>query len=262
MRWSNVMWGGALLLLGILFLLDNLQIIDVNVWGLFWPLLLIGLGASLLFQYTVGSSGREVVALSIPREDASKARVRVKHGAGRLHIGSGAGPGELLAGEFGGGVDHWTEPDGSTLNVTLRQPPQNFFSGWGAQGFDWEIRLNPDVVLALDMETGANDSRLDLANLLVSELRLQTGASSTHVVLPQSAGFTRVDVRSGVSSLVMHVPQGVAASIRASGGLATIDVDRDRFPRQGNRYESPDYETAEHKVEIRAETGVGSVRIS
>jgi hypothetical protein len=61
--------------------------------------------------------------------------------------------------------------------------------------------------------------------------------------------------------VVVRVPSGVAARIRASGGLADIRVDRDRFPRAGGVYQSADYDTAANKVDIDVEAGVGSVNI-
>ena len=80
--------------------------------------------------------------------------------------------------------------------------------------------------------------------------------------LPARAGFTRVVVSGGMTSLRLHVPEGVAARIRASCGLVSITVDRKRFPRTGGVYQSPDYETAQNRVDIRLDTGLGSVVIS
>ena len=76
------------------------------------------------------------------------------------------------------------------------------------------------------------------------------------------AGLTRAKIRAGMASVDVRVPDGVAARIRAKGGMAEINVNRDRFPRSGDNYQSPDYDSAEHKVEIDAETGMGSLRIA
>jgi hypothetical protein len=71
----------------------------------------------------------------------------------------------------------------------------------------------------------------------------------------------QVSVESGAASVTMHVPAGVAGRIRARGGLADIKVDTTRFPRDGDRYESADFEGAANRVEIDVQTGVGSVKI-
>jgi hypothetical protein len=111
------------------------------------------------------------------------------------------------------------------------------------------------------LETGASETRLDLDDLQISELRLKTGASSTNVNLPAQAGFTRVMVESGAASVDIRIPQGVAARIRSRGGLSSLSLDRSRFPRTGDTYQSADYDTALNKVDIDVQMGVGSVTI-
>jgi predicted membrane protein len=126
---------------------------------------------------------------------------------------------------------------------------------------DWDFNLNPSVPLILRLETGASESRLSLTDLQVRELHLKTGASSTTIDLPASAGFTRVTVESGAASVKIRVPQSVAAAIQVKSALAGIRVDTSRFPRAGAGYASTDYAEAANKVDIYVETGVGSVEI-
>jgi hypothetical protein len=90
---------------------------------------------------------------------------------------------------------------------------------------------------------------------------LQTGASSTTVVLPANAGFTKAKVEAGAAGVVLEIPEGVAGRIRSTSGLTEIRVDRNRFPRQGGGYQSPDYDSADNKVEIDLAMGVGSVEV-
>jgi hypothetical protein len=133
---------------------------------------------------------------------------------------------------------------------------------WGRGGpLDWSFGLNGEVPLSLDLQTGASDARLDLSDLRVSDLRLQTGASATRLTLPANAGQTRAEVHSGAASVSIRVPEGVAARIRIKSGMAGIAVDRGRFPRTGDTYQSPDYETAPNRVDLYVETGVGSVDV-
>jgi hypothetical protein len=41
-----------------------------------------------------------------------------------------------------------------------------------------------------------------------------------------------------------------------------VTIDQDRFPQRGGVHESPDYDTAEHKLDINIETGVASVAVN
>jgi hypothetical protein len=263
---SNLFWGLILVLLGTLLLLNSVGILSVNVWSLIGPLALIAFGLWVLWGVFVGGPSAETEEATIPLEGAGRARVRIRHGAGRLHVDGSAGPGELATGTFGGGLDHRVRREGDRLDVEMRTPPHSFpffmMPWWGLRGgLDWSLGLNGEVPLSLDLETGASDARLDLADLRVTDLQLQTGASATRLTLPANAGHTRVEVHSGAASVSIRVPEGVAARMRIKSGLAGITVDRSRFPRTGDTYQSADYDTASNRVDLDIETGVGSVDV-
>ena len=48
------LWGGALILMGLIFLLDSLDVIRVKAIVKLWPLVFIGLGSYLIFDYVRG----------------------------------------------------------------------------------------------------------------------------------------------------------------------------------------------------------------
>jgi hypothetical protein len=261
MQRGSLFWGTILVLGGLIFLADNLGLLgNLNIWNLIWPLFLIALGIWTLWG-TVFRRAPEVEHASVPLEGASRARLRVGHGAGRLEIHAGAGPEFLLVGDFYGGLEKDVRRQGDLLDVHLKLPMQVFpIFGWPGTTLDWKIGINPGVPLSLNLDTGANESRLDLSGLQVSEVHLKSGASSTHLILPEHAGMTRARVESGAASLNIDVPQGVGARIHTRGGISTVNVSQ-RFPRQGDYYVSPDYDTAGNKVELDIDMGVGSVTI-
>jgi hypothetical protein len=264
---NSLFWGGILVLAGILLLLDNLGLLTLNVWGLIWPLFLIGLGLWLLWRYLAGPPTPQVEEAAIPLEDARQAQVRIRHGAGRLYVTAGADQHELASGTFGGGLEYQTRRDGDLLDVDMRPSSHSFPEvmmpwNWRARGaLDWSLALNGEIPLSLHLETGASDTRLDLSELHLTELRLQTGASSTDLTLPAHAGFTRADLRAGAASLSIRVPSGAAARIQIRGSLAGINVDTNRFPRMGNMYQSPDYDAAPNKIDVDIEAGVGAIDV-
>jgi hypothetical protein len=264
MRRGSVFWGVVLLVLGLLLLLGNLGIVAVNVWGAVWAVVLIALGLGILWSIVVGSGAAEGEAVTIPLDGAKSARVRVKHGAGRLRVSGGAASGALLEGTFSSGLDYGTQRRGEELDVELspgRFPAFLAPWSWGREGLGWTFSLNGAIPLALTFETGASETRLDLSELCVHDLRLQTGASAVHVTLPAQAGHTRAHIEAGAASVSVRVPPDVAARVRFEGGLASIDVDQNRFPRTGSVYQSPDYDTAENKADIELKAGVGSLDV-
>jgi hypothetical protein len=261
MRRNAIFWGTLLVLFGILFLLNNLGILDVNVWSLFWPIFLIGAGLWFLYGYFLRPRA-EVEHANVPLQGASRARLRVNHGAGRLNIHAGAGEGDLVEGDFGGGLDLSSRLSGDTLEATMKVPAQVFVIPFSpGTSLDWTFGLARQVPLELDLETGANEAQIDLTELQVNRLSVKSGASSTTVRLPVSAGYTSVSVETGVSSVKFYVPQGVAARISSSSGLASVNVDEHRFPRMGAINQSPDFDSAANKVEFNISVGVGSVDV-
>ena len=99
-------WPLVLFVLGGLFLLDNLKIVQVNIWGIFIPVVLILGGISVLVGSISHARRGETTSLSIPLEGSETAMLHIKYGAGRLAFSGGAASGELLSGTFEGGVDH------------------------------------------------------------------------------------------------------------------------------------------------------------
>ncbi len=264
MHRGRMFWGLVLVLLGLLFLVANF--IAIDVWALFWPLVLICLGGWVLWQTLWGDHEFEVQEVSLPLEGAAAARVRLHYAAGQLRVHGGAPAGLLVSGRCGGDVKIESQREGERLEVKLSTKPEVFFthpqSMWNIQSREWDLALSEEVPLILEIGSGASDVQLDLTYLRVTELKIETGASATTVQLPATAGFTRVDVDSGMASVKLHVPEGVAARIHTDGGLAGFNINEARFPKvSDNTHRSPDYDTAANKIEIDVETGVGSLEV-
>jgi hypothetical protein len=126
-----------------------------------------------------------------------------------------------------------------------------------------DVTLRPNLPLSLTVQTGATQARLDLSQLRVSSLDVAMGAAETWVRLPENAGATTAHFSGGATSLTLEIPDGVAAQIRTRGGLNTVSVDQSRFPAAGTDvYRSPDYDSAQNKVDITIETGVSTIHVS
>jgi hypothetical protein len=259
---GSLFWGIVLIVLAALLLASQQGWLKGDIFGYFWPAVVILFGIWLL----VGALGKGRYArtnqtVSIPLENASSARIKLDHAAGRLNVRSGAASGEVLNGVFGAEVDSSSRLEAGQLQVKLRNSP-HLWAWYPGESLDWDLRLNGDIPLNLKIDSGASATTLDLTDLKVVDLDIDTGASSTEVTLPANAGNTRVDIDSGASSLNIHIPSGVAARIRVKSGIASVNVDPTRFPRlDGDVYQSADYATATNRADITIDTGVGSVEI-
>jgi hypothetical protein len=268
MKRIALMGGGILIALGTIGVLDALGLIRVSLCGLLWAFLLIAAGVWIVWGAYVKVPYSEAQEVTIPLEGATGARIAVFHGAGRLLVQGGAGPGEAARGTFVGGLEYDAQREGELLNLNLRVAGQGLAATllpWRwikTRGAEWSVQLNEQVPLTLKIEGGASDNRLDLSALQVRELQIETGASATKLTLPSNAGQTRGAISCGAGGVEVRVPAGVAARIEAHSGLAEVKVDRSRFPRVGSGlYESPDYETAANKVDLRVEAYLGSLEV-
>jgi hypothetical protein len=260
-RRGNLFWGGVLIVLAALLLLKQAGIIVGDIFGYFWPLLIIAFGIWLITGFFVRNKPVEGEKVSILLEGATSAYIKLDHGAGRLSLHSGAEPNEVINGTFGNGLSYKSQVNGNRIEVKLRTSHQ-FWAWWPGESLDWDIRLNRDIPLNLKIDSGASVSSLDLSDLKVTDLDIDTGASSTDLTLPANAGNTHVEIDTGASSLKANIPVGVAASIRIKSGIAAVNVNS-RFPRQeGGLYQSVDYSTSVNRVDITINAGVGSIDIN
>lgn len=293
--WANWSWGEAwplfVILVGIGSLVSQLvgvERMSVGAWSLAWPLGWIAVGVVLLLSTTgtLGVGPGELIAqwwpivliaiggwflvaalwpgrtppaeaLELPLGAVTEARVKISFGGGELVV-ERAPTGRLVSGTFEGGVAHAAAASGA---VDLKPDTSRGFPWWD-RPLHWRIGVTGEVPLDLVVESGASRSTLDLGETRLRRLDLRTGASETRVLLPRAAGASAVRVESGAASVRLQVPQGVAARIRSRMALGSSAIDQTRFPRAGDGYASPDWETAANRVEIDIQGGVGSVRVS
>jgi len=206
--------------------------------------------------------------VAIPREaGAGRARLTLSHGAGRLLVKDGAQMGKLADGMATGGVSYTSRMQGDEQIVKASIPSSRIVwfmppFVWGTNpGFTWDLALADDLPLELQVETGASETRLDLSHLKVTYLKVSTGASDTRITFPEAAGTTRAKIECGMASVNIVIPDGVAARIKTSNALASTAIDSKRFPRSSGVYQSPDFDAAENRVDMRVEMGMGSLTV-
>ncbi len=256
--WSLV-WPVAWVVVGGVLLAVTTGTLDASLGDLlsrWWPVGLILVGVWFLIAAVWPGRRRPVESLALPLGASPAASVKLSFGGGVLDVGR-ANPGVLVGGTFQGGVRYRTRgPD-----VVELEPDTG--RGWpmGGATFRWAVGLTGEKPLDLRLDTGASKSAIDLIDLQVRQLELHSGAAETRIRLPRAAGLTLVRTDTGVASLSIDVPQGVAARIRSSMSLGRVDVDPARFPRTPDGWESPGFANAPNRVDMEVRGGVGSVTI-
>lgn len=265
MRRNGIFFGVVIILAGVLLLAINLGVITARVWSFFWPIVIVLLGVWFLLRPVLQKNQPlDSVLSDIPLDGASRGEIVFEHGAGRLQVDSSARAGELFNGTFLGGVTTNVQRGSDSAKAILKTPEDLIFAGpWnvGQYGFEWNVGVTPEIPLKLYFKTGASESILDLSGVKATDISVETGASSCELTLPANAGMTFVQIKSGMASMKIKIPSGVAANIHVKSSLSGFNIDPIRFNRNGDNYRSNDYDTALNKVDISIEMGVGSVDI-
>jgi hypothetical protein len=295
---SNQTAAYILIGLGLIFLFANL--LNIN-WGRLWPLLLVAVGLFLLFGRNVfGSATAKVGNFSAPVAGAKSARVNLHLSVGETTVNTSAPPDKLLDAElhYVGEVELAVSGDDERA-VTLRQTsesgiqwinPANWFASM--DGLPWKISLNRDVPTDLNVHGGAGRIDLDVRNLKMTGLDLQGGVGQINVKLPSAETAydvringgvgetwvelaadttTRLDVRGGVGQVIIETPSDGAVRLHSTGGLGSVNVPA-RFLRtaggegdfdfnKSGTWETDNFGSAAHKIEIDYEGGVGQLRV-
>ena len=257
-RIGPIFWPLLLIAIGVVFLLSNLDLLSFDPWQLWrlWPVILVVIGLDILLEVAL-RRGRPAETISIDQGALSEARVNVEFGAGELRVGAGAPAGKLLEGEFSDGAEYQV----SASEVRLYGSTD--WSWWGWRGRTWDVRLTREIPLGLRLQLGACQAKLDLSDLRVTDVSLETGAADTSIRFPSAAGMTRAKVKAGAAQVTLSVPEGVAARIRATMAIGSLNVNTQRFPpAAGGGYASADYDTAANKLDLSIEGGVGAVSVS
>lgn len=258
MRRDNFFWGGALILLGTLFLLQTQNIIP-SVFPYIWPLALILFGLWMIIS-VYWRSGNADETFSIPLDNAKSVKYKFSHGAGQIEIKGGASTGQALFGLAADGVKSTSRSDGDRLEVRI-EAGASFIPFIGPSGGVFRFQLSQEVPVNVSVETGASQLDMDLSDVLASEIRLQTGASNSNVTMP-ARGASHMDLEAGAASVNIRIPNGVSGRVRIKEGLTSLNIDKNRFPQVDTHlYQSADYDTAENRAELNIEAGVGSISV-
>lgn len=283
------LFGLILTFLGVMLLLHTLGVVEWSVWGVlwrFWPVVLILIGINTLWGrrspwlmplvtavVLVGIVAAAVLmpgarigpvaaTFSQPLEGVTSAEVEIDFGAGRLEVGSlPADSPNLAEGKGNPGLEQDFQLRNGTGDLRLRISGRTAVWPFTEGGLRLEADLHPTIPLDLAVKTGASVADLDLTDLKVTRLRLETGASRVDLRLPATAGTTEALVKAGAARVTITIPIGVAARISESTGVGSFEIDQSRFPKVGGVYESTGYATAANRVDLRVESGVASVEV-
>jgi hypothetical protein len=119
--------------------------------------------------------------------------------------------------------------------------------------------INPVEMDTLRYDTGASRATLTgLANANFKEMDFRSGAGDYRLDFSgQLQQDAHVSIKSGLSSIVIIVPEGTPATVRFEGGLTNVDLDGD-WRMSGGRYTLPGEGP---ELTITVEMGAGNLEL-
>jgi hypothetical protein len=286
--------------IGAVILLDNLNIVQWNVWQVIlslWPVLIIAIGLDLLVarRSTWGavlalillavilSGALWIMAVGSPSASAmeseqvmqaltgaERAVVKIDPAVAALKIrafeedetaGDQLVQGAVQMSSIGTLQREYSLIEG-TGYLTLRRQG-DLVTSPSLRGSDWvwNLAFNPQIPLELEVNLGAGSIDMDLSALLVTDLIVQMGVGRTSVILPDQEGVVTVSLEGAIGEMIIYIPAQKAVRLTSNTGLAAISVP-DGYNQDGDTYT---YDGAgsnpDDRVELSVDQAIGRISI-
>jgi hypothetical protein len=289
-RHRGLVWPILVISAGILLLLNNLGLMEVDLWELLlrgWPLILIAIGIDLLvgrrsiwgsivaavlilgvfvlglglYQGTIRTGNLPTHTIEQPLAEASSAAIQIDAPVGNLSFSPGAERGMLVDGGVrllsGSRIEEDFGVAQGEATLSLREVfPTPYIFG---RIPDWDLQLGSGVPLALSLDSGVGRATFDLRGLSVETLNVDLGVGLVSVRLP-AEGRIKVDVGMGVGQTIIRIPRGMGVRVSADRGLVGLDLPAG-FSAGEAGYTSSGYSSATDRVDIKISQGVGLISI-
>ena len=279
--YRGLFWPAALIVIGIVALLVNTNVIPTDrLYRLadLWPLLAIVLGLGILIRRS---------AIPAPASYAAAAVIVLIALIGAaVYVASGPplGNGTLDSSQPVGSVERAAvEVDVGGANITItgdtsigdnlyqahisysgRVPGVNLDRSTGAlrisqdssglmlpgQRFTLNLKLNTKVSWGITINAGGTADALQLSNITLSSITLNTGGSSADVTLGAPHGAVPLAFNGAGLNIHLHRPAGTAASVRVSGLGVSLTFDGRHHGAIGSAEDSSGGGSDRYDVEV------------
>ena len=279
--------------IGILFLLNNMGLIQVNFWQLastLWPVILIGIGLDMLIgrRSTTGSllallvtaiflvggaifvgvgptttSRGEVTEIRYAPGTVKEADIRISTSTGRLTVGTLADAGVLVAGSvrLAGNeevIEESSQEDGKAI-YRLSSEGVGVVGVAGNESL-WDLRINGEIPTNLEINTGAGEAELNLERARLTGLKVDLGIGATTITLPRSGTFSG-EISGGIGKLVIRVPASLAVRLHVDTGIGQVQVNGNFNQPGENLYLSAATQESGERATLNISSGIGQVVI-
>jgi hypothetical protein len=208
-----------------------------------------------------GSGTVEHASRTVNLNGAKSVQVQIEMGAGELVMQGGAA--QLMDADFryrarDGKPDVQYDINGSRGTLNVRQPSHHTIGNNDKN--QWELRLNEDVPLDINVKMGAGQGRLELGNTTLHNLDVEVGAGEMKVDLTgHPRGDMDVRVRGGVGEATIRLPRRARVDIEAHGGIGEISARG--LTKRGDRWVNEPSGEADATIHVSVNGGIGQINL-
>jgi phage shock protein C len=238
--WKMLLWTGIILL----------------IFLVLFPLIIGGI--ILAAFHSQDSSPREINTYNHTVQAVSNLKrlnVDISYGAGELYITNGSEKNFLYADIKTADTrkpNIYFEIHGREGNIDLNRKGTGISRGSEDQ---WNLYITPEKPIELDLDYGAVRATIDLRNLNIDELRIDSGATKTEV---QFGKFpTKASIDTGASAYTLYFPEDMSVRIEANCGLSEIKLSE--FTQDENFFYSPSYDYNKDTIELEINCGLSYI---
>lgn len=222
---------------------------------IFFAILMIGSWQSLFLH----STQREIISQPVA---AARAEIQLSTTVGLLDVSMNRA-GQLVDASLEMGSNDRLEKELTTRDgkqfvrleaKTIR--PRFMPTASDAQ---WFVKLAPNIPLDLRIKTGIGAARLDLADLKITNLTVDSGLGQLTVILPNS-GRVMARIQDGIGDMNILIPSGMKAQIRTLSGTHNLKMLGD-FKQSGNVYTANGFVQSNNQVQLELRGDIGRIRI-
>jgi Domain of unknown function (DUF5668) len=124
-----------------------------------------------------------------------------------------------------------------------------------------KMSLSDKPLWTINAKTGACKMDFDLSAYKIAKLNLKTGVADVDIKLGSGVDMSEIDVKSGVSSVSIEIPESVGCELTIKGGLNAKDLDN--FEKISNGlYRTSNYDKASKKIKINYEGGISEIQVN
>jgi hypothetical protein len=256
--------------------------------GVFGYILLVGLPGNTFRGVDVAGWERQDISYAYP--GATSAVMDIEIGPPGAYLHALENSRDLIVGTVIARDGIVFDKQGGDGEVTVTLAPRNVGSWvWSPRQWEaldeterWDLGLNPDVPISLELTAAAGASDLDMRHLTLTDLSLEIAAGDVTAHLPGGEYDARIDTNAAAASLMLaesgrqnielnvnagsvtiDLPPGMEARVEVDRALGSFDAGNSALGQVGSSdvWQTSGYEDSGNRVLLQVNIAVGSVTI-